>query len=314
MRRFLTLGFVIISIFGTSFIANSQGPSAPDDIPDVLVTEATNYFIQDPKLFYLNSPVCAPIRAPDSNITPDETVGSVEQLIGRTAVHGAELREMYNFFYDPFCSPPDEPDIISDIVADDDYVYFVSDEQNALVKISENRLDWESTPSEVVYPHTARNSELVIVGDTIYILQTSFGSDGIYQVNKTTGVGSQLLTVGQTGTNPNRFQTDGIYLFWRFWTGTEWDLRNTISPRPPPRLPSPLAYTATTRWRGMSCISALRTSSAAMTMGPGLYLPRYTPARRHRRSRASTPTAAPCTSSSASYAPRPARGPIPFTA
>lgn len=148
----------------------------------------------------------------------------VEQFVGRTAVHGATPREMYGYIFDSFCNPPDDPDIISDIVADDDYVYWVSSQQGALVKVPENRLDWETTLPDVVWAHTTRSSELVLFGDNIYLLQTGFVTDGFYRINKNTGVATQLLTAAQVGTNPNNFQTDGEYLYWLYWTGSQWDL------------------------------------------------------------------------------------------
>lgn len=165
---------------------------APEDMPELVVAQATDYYVQAPKLFYLYNPPCAPIvegegsdsgpqaisPATSREGTTDRSRGEglespVEQSVGRTAVYGAAPREMYDYVFDSFCSPPDGPDIISDIVADDDYVYWVSDQQDALVKVSENRLDWESTPPEVVYAHTARPSELQWVGDNIRLMWNS---------------------------------------------------------------------------------------------------------------------------------------------
>lgn len=234
-------------IVGTSLVvmlmlasaARAIPPSAPDDVPEVLFSQATDYTIQAPKLFYLYNPACAPILADGGGgaqpeldraggareVGGENQVGMVTQFVGRTAVYGAPPRQMYDYTFDTFCNPPDEPDIISDIVADDDSLYWVSNQQNALVKISENRLDWETTLPDVVYAHTARASELVLLDDTIYMLQIGAINDGLYQVNKNTGAATQLLTSAQTGTNPNNFQTDGEFLYWRYWTGSEWNLR-----------------------------------------------------------------------------------------
>lgn len=230
-------GFLLL--LGT-LSAGAYNPQSPDDVPDLLGIQATDYVIQAPKLFYLYNPLCAPIlsaegETPEANVdqpqkergdqaTNGTESGLLTQYVGRTAVHGAEPRQMYDFTFDLFCEPPDEPDIISDIVADDDYVYWISNEQDALVKVSEDRLDWETVPPEIVYAHTARNAELEMVGDNIYMLQTGFGTTGLYRINKNTGASTQLLNGSQVGTTPFDFQTDGQYLFWRQRNGSVLNL------------------------------------------------------------------------------------------
>jgi hypothetical protein len=243
-RRFVAMGMSLFLLLGIVSAVGAFEPITPTDEPEPVVTQATDYYIQAPKLFYLYNPPCAPILGLEQSEsgaqstpstsgrdgTPASNEGEgmdspVTQFVGRTAVYGAPLREMYDYTFDSFCNPPDDPDIISDIVADADYVYWISNQQDALVKISEDRLDWESTLPDVVYAHTAQSSELVLVGDNIYMLQTGFVTDGLYRVNKNTGAATQLLTAGQVGTNPNNLQTDGEYLYWRYWTGSQWDLR-----------------------------------------------------------------------------------------
>jgi hypothetical protein len=55
----------------------------------------------------------------------------------------------------------------------------------------------------------------VIIGDYLYMLQTDFGSTGLYRIHKTTGAATQLLTGAEVGAYPYLFQTDGQYLYWR---------------------------------------------------------------------------------------------------
>ncbi len=191
----------------------------PTDTPDPVMTgaEATNFVIQAPKIYYLNDPLCAPIHSPDS---PDTPTGLLTQTVGRTAVSGSPPRAMYDFTYDLFCEPPDTPDIISDIVADDDYIYWISQEQGGLVRISEDLMIWDSTPPELIYPHPPRTAELVMVGDYIYMIQTGFNSTGLWRIHKTTGAATQLLNGSQVGSVPYNFQTDGQYLYWQFAQAT----------------------------------------------------------------------------------------------
>lgn len=242
-RQFLLIGIMLILVMAVVTAVAALSPETPEDVPDVVVAEATDYTIQSPKLFYLNNPPCAPIRspeaeAPDTSFAPPQpsrgneeaaepgsVIGLSEQLVGRTAVHGAEPREMYNFYYDIFCEPPDEPDIISNLAADEDYVYWHSREQSALVRVSENRLDWETTPPEIVRSHADKRSELVIVGNDIYMLHMGHDASGLYRIPKNGSSSTQILTSAQTGFPNADFQTDGEYLMWRTWTGSQWQLK-----------------------------------------------------------------------------------------
>ncbi|NJN53936.1 MAG: DUF5050 domain-containing protein [Anaerolineae bacterium] len=218
-KRFLLLLLAALCLLGGISATRAYDPDSPDDVPDPVMVgaDATDYVIQSPKIYYLNNPLCAPIEPP---LIPNAAAGNLVQTVGRTAVSGAPPREMYNFTYDLFCEPPDEPDIISDIVSDEEYVYWISREQNALVRVSEERMVWDTTPPEVIYPHTVRSSELVMVGNYIYMLQTGFGSTGLYEIHKATGAATQLLNGAQVGTTPYNFQTDGQYLYWQYAQAT----------------------------------------------------------------------------------------------
>lgn len=213
-KRFILLAVGILFLMGGIAAIHAYEPDSPDDIPDPVMTgaEATDYIIQSPKIYYFNNPPCAPIHSPTNT---EATSGSLIQTVGRTAVAGMAPREMYSFTYDLFCEPPDTPDIISDIVADEDYVYWVSRVNGGLVRVSEDRMSWDITPPEVVYPHTPRSSELVMVGDFIYMIQNNIDSTGLYRIHKGTGAATQLLNGAQVGSYPYLLQTDGTYLYWR---------------------------------------------------------------------------------------------------
>lgn len=216
IRPFILLLTGLFLVLGSITIARAYVPAlSPDDVPDLVMVgaEATDYVIQAPKIYYLNNPLCAPILAAPENT--EAAQGSLTQTVGRTAVAGMEPREMYDFSYDLFCEPPDEPDIISDIVSDDDYVYWISRVHGGLVRISEDRMIWQSEPPEIVDSHTPRASQLAIVGEYIYILQTGFDSTGLYRIHKSTGASTPLLTGAQVGISPYNFQTDGQYLYWQ---------------------------------------------------------------------------------------------------
>lgn len=210
MRARLLIGLVGIVVL-VGLVANPGGqteaaePAAPDDIPDQISSPMTDYVIQSSKIYYLNKPPCAPIRSSDA---------LSRQVVGRVAVSGWEKRDMYEHFHDFFCEPPDRPDILSDIVSDADYVYWVSRVDGGLVRISEDRQVWQTERPELVDGHEPKESELEIVGDNIYMLQRGSTGTGLYRLNKNTGDSTQLLTAGSVGSSPVDFQTDGQYLYW----------------------------------------------------------------------------------------------------
>jgi hypothetical protein len=221
---------------GSLSAARAYVPETPDDVPDLVTdAEVTDYVIQAPKIYYLDNPGCAPILNGENS-----GAGLLRQDIGRTAVAGADLRLMYIDYYDTFCEAPDLPDIMSNIASDENYVYWVSHLNGGLVRISEDHMIWDSTPPEMIHPHMPRSSELLMVGDYIYMLQTSVGSTGLYRIHKNTGETTQLLTGAQVGTQPWTFQTDEQYLYWRHGSSsTGWNLErynlttgahNTITP------------------------------------------------------------------------------------
>ncbi len=234
-RLILLLGSSLLLLAGFS-ATRALTPTTPTDIPDPVMAgaEATDFVIQSPKIYYLNHPTCAP-----SLNGPEGTTGALRQVVGRTAVAGAAPREIYEDYFDFFCDEPDQPDISSDIVSDDDYIYWVSRLRGGLVRVSESRMIWDTSPPELIYPHTPRASELVLVGDYIYMIQTGFDSTGLYRIHKVTGASTQLLSGAQVGSTPYNFQTDGQYLYWLFAPGSTRSLeryrlsnstRSTITP------------------------------------------------------------------------------------
>lgn len=237
-KQWIFTATILLFLLGGVPGGSANAPTAPFEEPDPVLVGATDYVIQDPKIYYINNPMCAPIIAGEihsipefmENSTPDRRTVKipddlVRQVVGRTSVSGVAPRELFDSFFDVFCNPPDVPDIISDIVSDDQYIYWVSQHQGGLVRISEERMIWTIEPPEVINTHTPRSAELVLVDDYIYMLQTSFDSTGLYRIHKTTGISNQLLSAGQVGTVPWNFQTDGQYLYWRHSNGSGWELR-----------------------------------------------------------------------------------------
>ncbi|NBD95012.1 MAG: hypothetical protein GVY11_00845 [Gammaproteobacteria bacterium] len=192
----------------------------PDD-------EASDYTIQAPRIYYVNRPGCGPIRQQQrTEHVPKErpkmaaergsfgVAGSTRQVVGRTAVSGMTPREIYEAFHDLTCSP-DAPEIVSNVVSDGSYLYWISDDQDGLVRVPVDQMIWMSTAPELVSAHPPRTSELVLLGDYIYILENGSSSTGFYRINKKSGSSTQLLNSSQTGSFPRDLQTDGLYMMWR---------------------------------------------------------------------------------------------------
>ncbi|MEE4330298.1 MAG: hypothetical protein V2J10_05475 [Wenzhouxiangella sp.] len=203
---------------------------------------ATDFFIDAPRIHYLNRPECAPARNDGGIAEPvaqqiagtrtargvNFVSGSTRQVIGRSAVTGMNPREIYADFHDTVCAPPDTPDVLSNIVSDGSFIYWISGNANALVRVPVDRMIWQTNAPEVVAAHDARRSDLVIDDGLIYVLETRFGGTGLYRINPSNGAKTNLLNASQVGSTPFGLQTDGIYLLWRHGTSGSVLRRYTI--------------------------------------------------------------------------------------
>lgn len=196
---FTFIGFALLAPFG---ISRAAPLADPDDTPENVATEVDRYTIYNNKIYMQENQGCAPIR--DAN-------GDSIQRQKRVAAPGSPTRNLYSFTYDTFCTTS-QPDFFSNTVADANYIYWWSRLRGGIARLPEGSLGSE-TPTQVVnYPVTGADSfsKLLLVGDNFYLLER----DGLFRMNKNTGVVTPLLTGTQTGTNTYLFQSDGLYLYW----------------------------------------------------------------------------------------------------
>lgn len=209
----------------------------------VMTADATDYTIQAPRIFYLNRPGCAPIRGEPEvaemassalagagtarNI--EFVAGSTRQVVGRSAVTGMSQREIYQSFHDNFCTAPDTPEILSNVVSDGEFLYWIDDGLNGLVRVPATQMIWQTVPPQLVASHPARAAELVMAQNNIYVLESGFGGTGFYRINVSSGSVTSLLNASQAGSNPLDLQTDGVYFMWRHGSGGTTLKRFTIS-------------------------------------------------------------------------------------
>ncbi len=196
---FTLIGFALLAPFGMSLAA----PLAdPDDTPENLATGVDRYTIYNNKIYFQENQGCAPIR---------DATGDLVQRQRLVAAPGSPVRTLLRFFYDTFCTTS-QPDFFSNTIADANYIYWWSRVGGGIVRLPEGTLGSE-TPTQVVnYPVTGGDafSHLLLVGDNFYLLER----DGLFRMNKNTGVVTPLLTAAQTGINTYLYQTDGLYLYW----------------------------------------------------------------------------------------------------
>jgi hypothetical protein len=94
------------------------------------------------------------------------------------------------------------------IVADDDYVYWVSDAYGGVVRLSTNANPGDAP--ELLSDAVSGYSELAQDEDNVYAMSKTGG--GIYRIAKSNG--SIELVASNPGTSPHDLQADGKYVYW----------------------------------------------------------------------------------------------------
>lgn len=215
--KFVVVLFIVVSIAAlvstggpTPISAQAKGvsvpgvgaefPTAPLDVPDTLVASGvSDYDLAAPKLFWYYRPTCIPAAA---QLSP--TAAYVEQ-ISRIATYGSITRTLYYEQVDPVC-PQQILDVLSNVLADDDYVYWMSHSQGGLARLSTDA-NVGDVP-ELLSGAVSGYAKLAQDSDNVYVLASN---GGIRRIAKSDG-SSQLLT--ETSSSAYNFQADGQYLYW----------------------------------------------------------------------------------------------------
>jgi hypothetical protein len=172
--------------------------------PTVLVTDNVQHLdVEGAKVWWWVSP-CAPgvaassaqadIRVSDINRVP--TTGGLERTIFSQDVSNIGCGQW-------------APEILSNVVADTDYVYWMSAEQDGLVKLSVEANDGDEPT--LVYDSQVNADALVERSDHIWLMDDEYG---IIRVHKETGAPQQITTVAQLGGPSTDLQIDEDYLYW----------------------------------------------------------------------------------------------------
>jgi len=218
LHPLLFVGALLLVLAATSE-AQPKGPSLGDDLPEPLDVQLTDYVLEGNKVYYLYSQPCAPILAADRH----NPAADVTQIVGRTAVQGALPRTLYTFVYDSLCQSS-QPDIRSNLASDAAFVYWLSAAQGGVVRLPEGA--FAGTVPELISPRATTESEIVLVGDYIYLINHDPFGEGLFRIHKASGAANQLLTAAQVGPSPVDLRSDGEYLYWRVYVASAWVLKS----------------------------------------------------------------------------------------
>lgn len=210
MKKQRTLIWMALVLLLTSLSAGqiSARPSQPSPpaagavttgiLQDELVTlvehGVTKYDLAAPKLFWYDQP---PVCPPPEGASPNQ---EYYDEISRIATYGSLTRTLY--YEEVGCSPG----VRSDLVADDEYVYWVG--------AGVMRLSTEANPGDppdLLSSAVSGYTYLAQDTDYLFVLQMTSGGS-LYRIDKATG--SSTTLVSDAGTSPWNLQADGKYVYW----------------------------------------------------------------------------------------------------
>ena len=186
-----------------ALVAPPSAPQAPADTPYSLVASGvTSYTIADPKVFFYSLPAC-------NNPPPPAPTTNTYETIRRIPTYGGQERKLYSHLINTgtdLC--PNNVDVMSNVISDGSYLYWVSKVKAGLVKLSVSANNGD-VPT-VVNTVWAGQAEIVLANGTLYEL-TEPGPSALMAINLTNGSWSALVT---PGTGSSDLQTDGEYVYW----------------------------------------------------------------------------------------------------
>lgn len=161
-----------------------------------------NIHVQNAKVWWWYQLPCAPASQPQGTYRVEE--------ISRIATTGSLTRTLYAHEVPDTGCPSWSNEIRSNVVADDNYLYWMSDEYNGLVRLSVEAN--EGDEAELRYSGQSSAAEIEERGNYLYLMSQNYG---IIRVNKSTGASNTIINSSTVGTNPSNLQVSNEYLFWR---------------------------------------------------------------------------------------------------
>ncbi|NJN53886.1 MAG: hypothetical protein HC804_03485 [Anaerolineae bacterium] len=224
----LVMVFFLLAAAHASANTSSSTPlfqNAPEggDTPATLVANGVaDSTVQHAKVWWWYSLSCAPtldgsgdtasegdspLIASPLSASPDGAYRMEE--IARIATTGGITRTL--FVHDtnnPYCNSYN-PELLSNVAADDDYLYWMSNEYDGLVQLSVEANVGDEP--ELLYGAQSQADEIEERGNYVYLMNDTYG---IIRVSKTTGAGGTIVTAPQLGGYSTDLQITDEYVFW----------------------------------------------------------------------------------------------------
>ena len=201
---FLLLPVIVFArpLADTAFTAvghAAEGGTPPAILVDENVADMT---VQNAKVWWWFVSPCAPTNA-------SETGAWHVEEIGRIATTGGLTRTLYSHDVpSPYCGDW-APEILSNVTADDNNLYWMSNQFDGLVELSVNANVGD--PASPVYTDQSQADEIEERGNFVYLMDDAYG---IIQVNKNSGAGVTIVTAGQLGGPSRDLQVTDDYVYW----------------------------------------------------------------------------------------------------
>ena len=185
--------------------AAPAAPEAPLDVPDALVASGvSDYTVAAPKVWW-RSRICTPrppslasvteAPSPESSIAPQsaDALTNIES-ISRIAIQGSPVRSIYSNSVDGYCDTLPHT-AKSNLVADNDYVYWLTDQ--GLVRLSTNANPGDAPQIFNASMTTYSLSEIAIDTEFVYVMTLNSSYVGsVYKVSKSSGAHTFLRNTG----------------------------------------------------------------------------------------------------------------------
>lgn len=187
--------------------------------PTVLVDENVHGIdVQGAKVWWWYQSTCAPTATaatadsatPNSPSESSATQGEIRvEDLSRIPTAGGLPRTIFTHDVDNIACGQWSREILSNVVADDDFVYYMSNDYDGLVKLSvEANIGDEPT---LIYGGQSQADEIVERGDYVWLMDDAYGT---IRVHKETGAPLQITTVAQLGGSSRDLKIDEDYLYW----------------------------------------------------------------------------------------------------
>ena len=191
-----------IGAFLLLFLTQLSQPAIAVTPPLKVADFVTSYDLAQPKLFWNTRPICIP------TIAGVEADSDYAEIIRRVPTYGG-LFLWRTLYYDEVGSICTQQvlDFRSNLIADANYVYWMSHSYGGIVRLSVNANAGD--PPELLNDDVSGYSELAHDADRIFVLTDA---SEIWNISKASGSG--FRRVANAGPNAYNLQTDGKYFYW----------------------------------------------------------------------------------------------------